>query len=69
MALHGLGNPPGNESRVNQVKYWEIIADNLGKAGGVRAGFHPSILAGERSGFQMHIAATANVSLCERMKS
>jgi hypothetical protein len=33
MALDSLGNSPSNESRVNQVKYWEIIADNLSKAG------------------------------------
>jgi hypothetical protein len=33
LALDSLGNSPGDESRVNQVKYWEIIADNLSKAG------------------------------------
>ena len=33
MAFDGVGNSPSNESRVNQVKYWEIIADNLKKRG------------------------------------
>jgi hypothetical protein len=32
VALDGVGNPSGDESQVNQVKYWEIIADNPSEA-------------------------------------
>ena len=33
MALDGVGNSSRHENRGNRVKYWEIIADNLSKAG------------------------------------
>jgi hypothetical protein len=33
LALDRLGDSPGHENRGNQMKYWEIIADNLSKAG------------------------------------
>jgi hypothetical protein len=51
------------------VKYWEIIADNLSKAGGVGAGSQRSILADGQSGLLTHIATAGSVSLCVRMKS
>lgn len=33
LALDGVGNSPGHESRSSRMKYWEIIADNLSKSG------------------------------------
>ena len=51
------------------VKYWEIIADNLSKSGlqlGLRLG--DLIPTGERSGLQTHIA-TRKRFVCVRMKS
>jgi hypothetical protein len=48
---------------------WEIIADNLSKAGWVGVESQQWILAGEQSGLQTHIATTESVSLCVRMKS
>jgi hypothetical protein len=51
------------------VKYWEIIADNLSKAGWSWGCVSAKILAGEQSGLEMHIAATGSVSLCTPMKS
>jgi hypothetical protein len=53
----------------DQVKYWEIIADNLSKAGGVGAVSQRLIPKGERSGLLTRIAATESVWLCERIKS
>jgi hypothetical protein len=48
------------------LKYWEIIADNLKKAG-FSLGWSPlSVVKGERSGLLMRIA-TGNASLCGRM--
>jgi hypothetical protein len=52
------------------VKYWEIIADNLSKAGwswGLRLsrGFSRA----NESGLLTRIVATVSVSLCGRMKS
>ena len=38
------------------MKYWEIIADNLSKPGGVWAGSQPLISTGERCGLLMRIA-------------
>ena len=52
-----------------EMKYWEIIADNLSKAGGVGAASQRLIPTGERSGLQTYIATTGSVSLCVRMKS
>jgi hypothetical protein len=52
-----------------RVKYWEIIADNLTKAGW-SWGCVPALdSAGERSGLLTHIATTESVSFCVRMKS
>jgi hypothetical protein len=51
------------------VKYWEIIADNLSKAGWSWAVCQRLIQAGERSGLLMRIAATESVSSCVPMKS
>jgi hypothetical protein len=48
---------------------WEIIADNLSKAGWSWGASEPSILKGERSGLLMLIAAMKSVSFCVRMKS
>jgi hypothetical protein len=33
LALDGVGNSPSHENRSDRVKYWEIIADSLSKAG------------------------------------
>jgi hypothetical protein len=33
MAFDGLGNSSCHENRGDRVKYWEIITDNLSKAG------------------------------------
>jgi hypothetical protein len=41
------------------MKYWEIIADNLSKAAGVRAVSQPWILAGEQSSLLTHGATNA----------
>jgi len=54
---------------VPRVKYWEIIADSLSKAAWSWAVSQRLIPTGERSGLLTPIAATENVSLCERMKS
>jgi hypothetical protein len=51
------------------IKYWEIIADNLSKAGWSWAACQPLIPAGERSGLSMRTVMTESVSLCARMKS
>jgi hypothetical protein len=51
------------------MKYWEIIGDNLSKAGWSWAVSERLILAGERSGLLTHIATTESVSLCTLMKS
>jgi hypothetical protein len=51
------------------VKYWEIIGNNLSKAGGVGAASQRLIPTGKQSGLVTHIVGTESVSLCERMKS
>jgi hypothetical protein len=53
------------------VKYWEIIAENLSKAGCELKGAASQlwILAGEPSSLLTRIAATINALLCVRMKS
>jgi hypothetical protein len=45
--------------QIAAVKYWEIIADNLSKAGWSWAVSQPWIVTGERSGLLASIAATA----------
>jgi hypothetical protein len=45
-----------------RVRYWEIIADNLGKAGWSWAATQPWILAGQRSSLLTHIATTGGIS-------
>jgi hypothetical protein len=53
-----------------RVKYWEIIADNLSKAGwcwGCVSAIDSN--PGERSSLRTRIAATESVWLCTRMKS
>ena len=53
----------------NRMKNWEIIADNLSKAGwswGYVSAVDPR---GERSGLQTRIATVESVSLYVRMKS
>jgi hypothetical protein len=63
-AVNGDGwNPP------RRVKYWEIIADKLSKAGWSWGCVSTGIIAGEQSSLLMRIAATESVSLCVRMKS
>jgi len=50
-------------------KYWEIIANNLSKAGW-SWGCVPAVdLRDEEFGLQTHIATTESVSLCTRKKS
>ncbi len=51
------------------MKDWEIIADNLSKAGWSWAASQRLIPTGEQSGLLTHIAAMESVSLRERMKS
>jgi hypothetical protein len=50
------------------VKYWEVIADNLSKAGW-GAMSQPWILRVERSGLRTHIATAEAASLSMLMKS
>jgi hypothetical protein len=50
------------------MKYWEIIARNLKKAGWSWAALRLWTLAGEQSGLLTPIAM-GNVSFCERMKN
>jgi hypothetical protein len=51
------------------MKYWEIIAHNLSKAGWSWVVSQRLIPTGERSGLQTHIATTESVSLCGQMKA
>jgi hypothetical protein len=51
------------------MKYWEIIADKLSKAGWSLGWFQLSTAKGERSSWLTHIAVTESVSLCVRKKS
>jgi hypothetical protein len=54
---------------IHRVKYWEIIADKLSKAGW-SWGCVAAIDSSERTtGLQTHTATTESVSLCVRMKS
>jgi hypothetical protein len=52
------------------MKYWEVIAHNLHKAGW-SLGWVSAIDSNgrTRSGLQTHITATKSVSFCVRMKS
>jgi hypothetical protein len=52
------------KGRIRGVKYWEILAENLSKAG-----FQQSIVKGAQSGLRTHIATTESVSLRVRMKN
>jgi hypothetical protein len=52
-----------------QKQNWEIIADNLSKAGWSWAVCQRLIPRGEQSGLQTHTATTESVSLRVRMKS
>jgi hypothetical protein len=47
------------------VKNWEIVADNLSKAGWSWAVFRPLIVRGGQSGL-LTLTATENVSSCVR---
>jgi hypothetical protein len=51
------------------VKYWEIIAENLKKAGWSWAACQPWILTGEPFGLPMRIAETGIGLSCVPMKS
>jgi hypothetical protein len=51
------------------MKYWEIIADKLKKAGWSWAGSQRLIPTGEQSLLQTRTATTESVSLCVQMKS
>ena len=51
------------------MKYWEIIAENLSKAGWSLGWVSAIDSEGKRSGSLTRIAATESVSLCGRMKS
>jgi hypothetical protein len=61
--------PRGKKAESQLVKYWEIIADNLSKAGWSWGTSQRWILAGERSGLLTRIATTESVSLRTPMKS
>jgi hypothetical protein len=50
-------------------KYWEIIADNLSKAGWSWAALQPWILAGERSSLLTRIATMESGLSSVAMKS
>ncbi len=54
---------------IHRVRYWEIIADNLSKAGWSWAVSQPLIPTGKRSGLRMRTAMTVNASLCTLMRS
>jgi hypothetical protein len=51
------------------MNHWEIIADNLSKAGWSWGIVSAIDCEGRTSGLLMHIATTETASLCERMKS
>jgi len=51
------------------MKYWEIIADNLSKAGWSWLPLSRWFRMGEESGLQTHIVTTESVWLCVRMKN
>jgi hypothetical protein len=51
------------------MKYWEIIADNLSKAGWIGVVWQLWIAKDEQSLLRMHIAAIESVSLYAPMKS
>jgi hypothetical protein len=51
------------------MRYWEIISDNLSRAGWSLAVSQAWILAPEQSGSRTRIATTASVSSCTRMKA
>jgi len=51
------------------VKYWEIIADNLSKAGWSWGSISAVDSNGEQSGSLTHIAATESVLFRTRRKS
>jgi hypothetical protein len=53
---------------IGRVKYWEIITDNLSKAGWSWAASQCWIFRVEQFSLLMHIAATVNASLFARMK-
>jgi len=57
------------QSEPDIVRYWEIIADNLKRAGWSLGYVSAVDFEGERSGLQTRIVATGSVSLCVRMKS
>jgi hypothetical protein len=51
------------------MKYWEIIAENLSKAGWSWDSISAGDSSGERSGLLTHTATMESVSLWVRMKS
>jgi len=51
------------------MKYWEIVADNLKKAGWSLGWVSAVDSEGERSELLTHTPTTGSVSLCEQMKS
>ena len=53
---------PDGWHSVIQVKYWELIADNLSQAGWIGAVSQRLISTGERSGPLTHFAATESVA-------
>jgi hypothetical protein len=57
------------KQNAGRVQYWEIIADNLKKAGWSWVASQPWILRDEQSGLLTRIATTEGVSLCRRMIS
>jgi hypothetical protein len=60
----------GKKGKIRRMKYWEIIADNLSKAGWSWGESSRRLIAkGEQSGLLTHIAATESNSLCERTET
>ncbi len=63
---HGAVKQKGHNQAA--VKYWEIIADNLSKAGWSWGCVSALDANGERSGSRTRITTTGSVTLCELMK-
>jgi hypothetical protein len=64
-----MGNSSRDESGRDRMKHWEIIADNLSKAGWSWDVSQLWTRAGGRSLLRMRTAAMGRVTLCTLMKS
>ena len=61
--------PANDDPQKRRVQYWEIIADNLSKAGWSWGCVAAVDSDGEQSGLLTHTAMTESASLFARMKS